>query len=328
MPEPSAAMSGMVFEAFKAGAVKFEGEKLVFTGKADKNTSRDFRKLPDGIDIGHLQWFASRVRVQEKLEAAWLRYGGAGSPLGLPVDSTVTVEREGDGWVSHFRGGVVKMDAGGSTFTQATRLNVRLLFKALHCVRRAEKGFDEIYGSVAFVRGAPPDVQTFEIPTVTFNKTNERIVVFNHAYELGAPTDVGFHVQLMEHDSGNRTKVREDIRKFYDDVERRLRTITDPLIGAELSKVGVGTIGDVLNVATFGLFSLLGMGDDVFNPGTGFVPWYQFTQQPQRREYSHPPDADRGAYAFNVPVAGVSNGQYQAYFDFSTDVITEFVRFG
>jgi hypothetical protein len=257
------------------------------------------------------------INIHKKVEQAWQQAGGAASLVGIPTEGEISVIPDGDGWLSHFRGGTLRINRDGSSIEIIERFIVTFQFKALHCILRQESGFDEVYGSVGIITNPPGGVARFDIPTFVFNKTDHRIQEFSHSIEFLLGTSVALSALLVEHDSGDRGKVMGKIRSFYDDVEARARTLTDPLIGEELSKFTVGTLGTILNFATLTFFDLMGMGDDPFNPVSHLISWETFYNNPPKQTYSHQPDPTTGTYTFKMETTGIKGGRYACYFDFS-----------
>jgi hypothetical protein len=189
------------------------------------------------------------VQAAAKMKAKWVEMGGPGSDLGLPKDREFIVTERNGAFVCDFRGGQMVMDHDPG-----------------------ESG-DEIFGSLHGRLGSLGYINDFAIPEVSLGPDGaNRIAQLGMTIYEGPPADLNVVLYLIEHDSGDRKKVREEIRKH---VQKSFETAGSAIGG--VAGVPVGSFFDaeksseaslqklVIEGATELIDKILGMGDDPYN---------------------------------------------------------------
>jgi hypothetical protein len=309
-------ISHVAFDQYKRGALKIGNGGLSYDpGRASDAQGDLAREIVEPMLTPEA---LKRIRIMEKLEQAWIRAGGARSPMGLPLHKTFNLIETPEGYVSQFRGGTVRMDEHADKFVLPERERITIRLVAMQCGVRSEKE-DEIYGSVGVITQA--GTQEFQIPIISLGK-RRRIQQFDHDFDIGAPADTMLHAMLVEHDSGKESEIRERIKRFYDDVGDKVETASQALAGS-VGEVGVDFLKDVLTVATIGVATLFDMGDDPFDPAWEGLSWDELMRSDNPTgEYSHPSDPQRGRYNWKLRCFEQGgNGAYDLFFSYRREIV-------
>lgn len=212
------------------------------------------------------------VQAAAKMKAKWVEMGGPSSDLGLPKDRELIVTERNGAFVCDFRGGQMVMDHDPGEIVVNTSNRVAVVFEGFGLEQRQESG-DEIFGSIHGRLGSLGYIKDFAIPEVPLGPDGaNRIAQLGITIYEGPPADLNVVLYLIEHDSGDRKKVREEIRKH---VQKSFETAGSAIGG--VAGVPVGSFFDaeksseaslqklVIEGATELIDKILGMGDDPYN---------------------------------------------------------------
>lgn len=208
------------------------------------------------------------IRMKEK----WNEMGGPRSELGLPLDRAIKVTERNGSFVGEFRGGQMVMEHDHGEIEVTVSHRVAVVFEGFGLERRQESG-DEIFGTIHGRLGSLGYTKDFLIPEITLGPDgSNRIAQLGMTIYEGPPADLNIVLYLMEHDSGDRKKVREEIRQY---VQKAFET-AGTAIGAGAG-IPVGSYFDsekasdvslqklIVNGAADLIDKILGMGDDPYN---------------------------------------------------------------
>lgn len=253
----------------------------------------------DSTPIPEFNWDAYYARkARSAFEERWLASGGAASPLGLPIDPSFAVMKVGsDAFSCEFRGGRLQFNNNDGSVMQTAQNHVIVTFEGFGLEMRQEDG-DEIFGSVNVQIGTTGFKQEFIVPEQNLGPSgNNRIAQLGITLYEGPPVDLNVFLVLVEHDSGDRAKVRSEVKEKFRQIFEQAEA------AASAGAAAAGASNSVLNAlkvestsandlkiwildAVGGLIAdLLGMGDDPYNPVGFTIASAEMTNIPALRQY-------------------------------------------
>lgn len=255
---------------------------------------------PSVANVPHeFNWDAYYARkARDAFKQRWLATGGATSPLGLPVDPSFPVMKSGDNaYNCEFRGGQLRFNSNDGSIEQSAMNHVVVTFEGFGLEMRQEDG-DEIYGSVNVQIGTTGFKQDFVVPEQNLGPSgNNRIAQLGITLYEGPPVDLNILLTLVEHDSGDRATVRNDVKNRFKQIFQQAEA------AASAGAAAAGASGSALKALqaesasssdlktwlieeTGGLIAdVLGMGDDPYNPVGFTIPSAEMLNIPPLRQY-------------------------------------------
>jgi hypothetical protein len=164
--------------------------------------------------------------------------GGIQSPLGLPFDARMPIQRNANGAFVSFRGGVVNVPYNAPIANPVAQTRVVVRFAGLECKARQE-GEDEMYGGVAaFVPSLLKTTGYYPIADWRF-KDGVRLWPDGRVLYEGPPADVVLTTTLLERDDGPK-----------DWVFRWINSVTQSTANAVAEAGGIPVLEDVVKAFT------------------------------------------------------------------------------
>jgi hypothetical protein len=260
------------------------------------------RQLADRFRVHNVRNLIAAQQIQRK----YVEIHERKSPLGRPIDPSVSVQSNADGLFRDFQGGQIKTAAAGEASAFVTHQTV-VRFRGIHCFGKSE-AVDEPYAIVGvYAPDALDQVSTKKFPV---GKTSyEDFVASTDASESAdvspnspgwAPQTVAISCTVMEHDSGDPDRAAAA-------VEDALKKAAATAGAAEDITVFTGILDD-LKIPGL-IADLLGVGDDVI--GSQVLQIDLADMIPKR------PDQRLGNIEFNFDSPLLSNGDasYKLYFE-------------
>jgi len=242
------------------------------------------------IDIATIQARLARKKIMEH----WQAGGAADSKLGLPVDSGFPVLESGGGYLCEFRGGRVHISGDNGALTEDLSGQVIVTFEGFGLEMRQEDG-DEIFGSVNCQIGTTGYKQDFVVPEQNLGpKGNNRIAQLGIVLYEGPPVNLNILLTLVEHDSGDRAKVRDEVKKRFNQIFNEARSAAGAAAGApseamaaskDESESSDSLQGWLIDSAAGFINDLFGMGDDPYNPVGFTISHGEMSNPPSLRTY-------------------------------------------
>ena len=214
--------------------------------------------------------------AQQKIDAKYAQIGGFASPLGMPMNlglearqTPLVVAHPGGHFTSDFRGGTITIQdlVSGPPVAQSEK-QVKIFLAAIECRQRQESE-DEIYGSVGAIKPSTHSAVTSHFPAkdfLNFGPDGERIALTPIVVYDDAPADVLLVCELVEHDSGDIEKYKQQVASLISQAANAAGA------AAGIPSEAVGANSGFINTISLGLanaiFSVLGADDDPFNSQT------------------------------------------------------------
>jgi hypothetical protein len=242
------------------------------------------------IDLGADFISALMARnAQRKVMMHWLETGGAGSRLGLPLDASFPVLQSGSDYITEFRGGTVHINSDTGVVSEDLSGQVVVTFEGFGLEIRQEDG-DEIFGSIQSQIGTTGYQKACAVPEQHLGPGgNNRVAQLGIVLYEGPPVNLNILLTLFEHDHGDRTKVRNEVKaRFKEIFDKAQETVGGMGLGATTVATEVMQAEDsstnglkewlVDGVGGF-IADFLGLGDDVYNP-VGFTIRHEEMRNP------------------------------------------------
>ena len=258
--------------------------------------------------------------------------------LGLPLDKAHLENRQ---VIQNFRSGNIKLDPSLLEIppTLTVTRQVQVFWTGLECRIRQESE-DEVLGTVASFTPSSgankahnfPDGQEF----FTMGKDGSRIINTNVLIGDCAVGDLLIVCSLVEHDSGDTSKYREEVAKLL----AKAAAAFAGMAGADAETLGAnkGFISDVSLGIVNAAASLLGADDDQYNPGSLLIHAVDLLERFKADPLSRPDqfplqivrrddDAKTIEFTHSLILSGTDQGgdrgEYGFYFDVRlTNLIT------
>ncbi|WP_123831691.1 hypothetical protein [Luteimonas sp. 100069] len=256
---------------------------------------------------------------RQRIMSEWLQAQGARSAVGLPVNAQFpTYHRNGRLYVE-FRGGRMSTslhEGGAVTFEPSGRVRVTLEGYGLDI--RQEKG-DELYGTVVANLGSQGYTRSWDLPEVTLGPdTKNRIYNKGIVLYEGPPADLNLVLQIVEHDHGDRAKVRQEVKRrvgqVFETAASAAGGAAGGAVGSALSSLqsesnAAGSLVSWLIGEAGGLVAdVLGLGDDPYNPGGLTIGAHEMINIPGEQTYKCGTDPRRLHYTQRLALSGKDDG--------------------
>lgn len=215
------------------------------------------------------------AQAAESIKRGWGQFGGPRSFLGLPVGSQIEVANVGGQFRSQFRSGDLHLSSDGTKVVSLSHDEVTITLVGIECQIRQESE-DEIYGVVTAFGPSGSTIITKRFPasgTLTFGPTGLRINNINLVIlENGIVQNYTIMASLIENDSGD---VDDIAKKLSDKIAKLVGEGVGALTGAPAEAVTDSeSFKEGIDVGTkFFLGSVVGIGDDPYNPESFSVHW-------------------------------------------------------
>ena len=273
------------------------------------------------------------VQAGKDMMARWTARGGSASAFGLPLKKNPRAETIGGQYVIPFRGGNLRIDpAHLNRVIEEPAPPTRLTFEGLILHSRQETSRDEIYGQAGYrlgsiIEGDRVRSFTFTIPEVSLggrNQRNTRVWKTSQQIYQGPPTGMELFVALAEHDSGDRSVLRNKVKQA---IEASSQSVMAAL-GAPGGAASLGFLGKsasrsmlenaVVEIASWFVLEVFGIGDDPYNPGAMTIPWSEMKTPPPLQVAGHAHDNKVIEYTHKIDMSGTDDagavGNISAYF--------------
>jgi hypothetical protein len=234
--------------------------------------------------------------AREQITRRWLQNGGPASPVGLPLDPSFPVLKTANGHAVEFRGGRISFQDHDGQLVQSDLHHVVVTFEGFGLEVRQESG-DELYGTVHSQIGSTGFRQDFVLPEVSLGpEDTNRVAQYGTILYEGPPIDLNVVLSLVEHDSGDRAKVRDEVRLRVGQLFKAAEDLAagsptgDPVqvagMGLRSEALASSSLKDWLITAVADLINdLLGMGDDPYNMVGFTIAAAEMQTLPPLRQY-------------------------------------------
>jgi hypothetical protein len=197
-----------------------------------------------------------------QIQQKYVEIGERRSPLGRPIDPSLSVQSSGQEFFRNFRGGQIKFTSGSGASAFATHQTI-VRFRGIHCFGKSE-AVDEPYAIIG-VYAPDAEDQTTKKKFPSGRTSYENFVASTDASESAdvspsfpgwAPQSVAISCTVMEHDSGDPDRVAAA-------VEDAIKKAASTAGAADDVSVFTGLLDD-LKIPGL-IADLLGVGDDVID---------------------------------------------------------------
>jgi hypothetical protein len=239
-----------------------------------------------------------------QIEEKYRQIGGKQSLLGRPVNASLSVQSNGQGFFRDFRGGQIKLTSDGAASAFVTHRTV-VRFRGIHCFGKSE-AVDEPYAIVGVyasdardkivVKKLPVDRTSYENFVASTDESASEEISLDVA-----PQTLVIVSTVMEHDSGDPDRVAA---KVEDSLKKAALAA-----GADPADVSVFT-GILDDLGIPGLIAdLLGVGDDLIG--------IQALQLDIKEIIPKPPMNQFGNISFNFesPLLSDGDASYKLFYE-------------
>lgn len=282
-------------------------------------------------ESGVMQYLRHEMALDE-ITKAWNRSGGFGSPVGLPLERSISItEDRTNHWVARFRSGdiVMHVNPNGSApeINAVVRHQMSIRLTGIECQVRQEKGFNDVYGTAGIVTPADNKIETVPVPRDTLYFRMSDTKALGRLGNVDIPLiwkrpvqDVQIVVNLFESDAD----------AMVDAIKRRaaekLQQLGREWIAGKTGYDAEDWFGrkaqqDVVYEGMGLIGKALGMADDAFSRGSLHVSADEILAGPQRQQpFQRKDDSSVIAdWTHSVTVEGRDFGndlgRYQLFFD-------------
>ena len=311
--------------AVRGGYVEMQGNRPV----ARTGAPRWVHLLIDSLS-SRPEEASSRVisaMLRNKIEQKYQAVGGFKSPLGLPVDPSMPLERFGEKTFVRFRGGLIETTFSGIAVA-IEELVVKVIWTALEC-RVRQEGTDEVYGSIGGLGPSGGSVQVTHFPASgsywSLGAPNNRVVLPNVEIYRGRPDDIVVAVTLIEHDSGNIDAAKQAIASKLLSAAQSLGSIGG--IPAEALSSDQGWLSDLTLGLVDVIADVLGAEDDPYIPQTLRISWPEIAEENYSvKQGSRSGDPRTWPYTHSIVLSGTDEGGDTGHYAFYFKVEKEMHR--
>ena len=254
----------------------------------------------------------------------WQQAGGPGCAVGLPMDSQFPVTEAGGVYQSEFRGGNIQVNGFGDVVMNATN-QVVVVFEG-YCLEQRQESEDELFGSIHVQVGVTDKRSDHVVNQQELGpEENNRIAQLGTILYEGPPANINIFVAMVEHDSGDRDKVRDEIAGYIKSAMDYAQSVAAGMLGAPTgspeidaasaalkeSKVGDQLIEKAKTAGANWLAETLGTGDDPYDPAAFVIYSNEMRDPPPMLTYRFGGDPRMLPYNKDILLKGKDDGRDQ-----------------